>query len=210
MPTDRKKRIKNPQEARWEARYKSGSTPWEINKPDSNLIRTVTQRPVPPCKALDLGCGTGDNVIWLAQHGFEVTGVDISNTAVKEAAEKASAAGAACTFVALDFLKESVAGGPFGFIFDRGCFHSFDTPGERGKFAENVARHLKPRGLWLSLVGNADENRQKPGPPQRSASDIVTAVEPCFEILRMESGRFGSNGPNPPRAWICLAMKRNH
>jgi hypothetical protein len=108
----------------------------------------------------------------------------------------------------VDFLKNSIQGAPFGFVFDRGCFHSFSSETDRRQFAENVAAHLEEGGLWLSIVGNADEHRQGPGPPQRTAGDIVLAVEPFFEILLLQSSRFGSNRPNPPRAWRCLMRKR--
>ncbi len=146
--------------------------------------------------------------MWLAQQGFEVTGTDVSKTAVEMAAKKASEAGVGCTFLEIDFLETEVPGAPFGFVFDRGCFHSFDEHEERKKFAENLAIHLETRGLWLSLVGNADEQREGSGPSQCTATDIVTAIEPYFEILTLKSGHFGSNRPNPPRAWVCLMVKR--
>lgn len=79
---------------------------------------------------------------------------------------------------------------------------------ERKMFAENVAAHLEKDGLWLSIIGNADEQRVGPGPPQRTARDIVNSVEPYFEILSLVSSHFGSNRPNPPRAWVCLMRKR--
>ena len=65
-------------EERFKKRYESGDTPWDIGKPDFNLIQTVTTMAIEPCKALDIGCGTWDNSIWLAQKNFQVTGVDIS------------------------------------------------------------------------------------------------------------------------------------
>jgi hypothetical protein len=68
---------------------------------------------------------------------------------------------------------------------------------------------LEKAGLWLTLVGNADEERHAPGPPQRTARDIVNAVEPFFEILSLVATHFGSNVPNPPRAWACLMRKRH-
>lgn len=195
-------------EDRFKERYKSGNTPWDIGKPDFNLIDVVTQTPIRPCKALDVGCGTGDNSIWLAGNGFQVTGTDTSEIAIGKAKEKAAKAKVACDFLVADFLQKKIQGAPFGFIFDRGCFHAFPSPRDRQRFAENVAAHLEEDGLWLTLVGNADEHRQGPGPPQRTAKDIVQAVEPCFEILLLQSSRFGSNHPNPPRAWRCLMHKR--
>lgn len=195
-------------EERYRERYKSGDTPWDVGRPDSNLVDVVTQRPVPGCKALDIGCGTGDNSIWLARNGFQVMGTDTSDIALEKAREKATEAGVECSFMQVDFLMSRIEGAPFGFVFDRGCFHSFGSEDDRRRFAENVAAHLEEAGLWLAIVGNADEHRRGPGPPQRTAGDIVLAVEPYFEILSLQSSRFGSNHPNPPRAWRCLMQKR--
>jgi SAM-dependent methyltransferase len=196
------------EENRFKERYKAGDTPWDIGKPDSNLIQTVTTTPIKPCKALEIGCGTGDNAIWLSQQNFHVIGIDTSEIAIEKAKEKASKANAKCAFQVSDILASHVEGAPFRFAFDRGCFHTLGSDEERRRFAENVCGHLERDGLWLSLVGNADEQRDGPGPPQRSARDIFNAVEPHFEIHSLVSGSFGSNRPNPPRAWVCLMRKR--
>lgn len=193
---------------RFKERYKIGDTPWDIGKPDFNLIETVNTWHIKPCKALEIGCGTGDNSIWLARNGFDVTGIDASEIAIKKAIQKASDARTRCTFLVKDFFKDRVESAPFGFTFDRGCFHSFDTDDERKEFARRVSGNLKEDGLWLSLIGNADENRQGPGPPQRTARDIVVAIEPYFEILLLRTTHFESARPDPPRAWVCLMKKR--
>jgi SAM-dependent methyltransferase len=190
-------------------RYESGDTPWDIARPDFNLIEVVTQKPIPSGKALEIGCGTGDNSIWLAQNRFEVTGTDISDVALAKAREKAARANVRCNFVLVDFSRDKIEGAPFGFAFDRGCFHSFNSSDDRRRFAQHVAVHMADGGLWLTLVGNADEQRQGPGPPQRMAGDIVLAVEPYFEVLSLTSSHFGSNRPSPPRAWRCLMQKRH-
>jgi SAM-dependent methyltransferase len=195
-------------EERFKKRYESGDTPWDIGKPDFNLIQTVTTMAIEPCTALDIGCGTGDNSVWLAQKNFHVIGIDISEIAIQKAIEKASKANVKCTFMVIDFFTNKIAGAPFGFAFDRGCFHALNVDEERKSFAENVAAHLEENGLWLSLVGNADGQRQGPGPPRRTARDIVNPVEHYFEILSLVSSYFGSIRPNPPRAWVCLMRKR--
>ena len=164
----------------------------------------MTQNHIPSCKALDVGCGTGDNSIWLARNRFQVIGTDVSDIAI----EKAAKANVACDFKRVDFLDNKIEEAPFGFMFDRGCFHSFSSKDDRRRFAKNAAAHLEKAGLWLTIVGNADEDRQGPGPPQRTAKDIVLAVEPFFEILSLQSSYFGSNRPNPPRACRCLMRKR--
>ncbi|MGA8573746.1 MAG: class I SAM-dependent methyltransferase [Desulfobaccales bacterium] len=193
----------------FQKRYESGDTPWDVGKPDFNLIHTVAAAAIEPCNALDIGCGTGDNSIWLSQKDFQVTGIDASELAIQKAREKASKAKVKCTFMVIDFLINQIEGAPFGLAFDRGCFHALNSDAERKSFAENVAAHLKKDGLWLSLVGSADEPSQGPGPPRRTARDIVNAVESHFEILSLVSSFFASNRPNPPKAWVCLMRKRH-
>ena len=65
-------------EDHFKEKYKSGDTPWDLGQPDFNLIEVVTGKPIPSCKALDIGCGTGDNSLWLAQNRFQVIGTDTS------------------------------------------------------------------------------------------------------------------------------------
>lgn len=193
---------------RYKERYHAGDTPWDVGRPDFNLIQVVSTRPIQPCKALDLGCGTGDNSIWLAQKNFEVIGIDTSEIAIRRAIEKATQANVKCTFKVIDFLSVELPESPFEFVFDRGCFHSLKSDAERKRFVEKVAANLEKDGLWLSITGNADEKRVGPRPPQLSAREIVNSVEPYFEILSLVSSHFESNSPHPPRAWVCLMRKR--
>ena len=128
-------------------KYKAGDTPWDVGRPDANLVQTVTAMPIIPCQALDIGCGTGNNSIWLAQNNFAVTGIDTSEIAIQKASEKAALEQVKCTFLVSDIFTNQIAGAPFGFIFDRGCFHSFASDSERRSFAEKVADHLESAGL---------------------------------------------------------------
>ena len=118
-------------EDRFNQAYKEGWTPWDTGKPDFNLIQAVTTTPIPPGKALEIGCGTGDNAIWLSQQGFEVVGVDTSEIAIGKAREKAARANVSCTFAVLNILRSHIEGAPFSFAFDRGCFHTMDSASER-------------------------------------------------------------------------------
>ena len=116
--------------------YKKGTPPWDIGKPDFNLVHTVTTVPIAPCKALEIGCGTGDNAIWLSQQNFDVVGIDISDLAIQKAREKAAQANVRCTFAVLNILNDHVDGAPFGFAFDRGCFHTLDSAPERAELCQ--------------------------------------------------------------------------
>src|SRR6185503_16850640 len=98
-----------------------------------------------------------------------------------------------CRFEVADFLASPPAG-PFAFVFDRGCFHCFDTADERARFAANVARALAPGGVWLSLIGSTEGPPRDFGPPRRSVRDIAAAIEPHLEILSLRSAEF-RDGP---------------
>ena len=193
---------------RFRKRYKTGDTPWDLGRPDANLVEIVTRRPINSCRVLELGCGTGTDTVWLAQQGFEATGTDVSGVAIGKAKERAAESGVECTFLELDFLHQPVPGGPFRFIYDRDCFHSFDTASQRKKFAKNAAAHLESGGMWLSFVGSADDPPRDSGPPMRSLKDVVLAVEPYFKILSVTASQFDSLREIPPGAWICLMTKR--
>lgn len=194
--------------AEWDERYRTGDLPWDTQRHDELLERVVTEHPVEPCAALELGAGTGTNAIWLAQQGFRVTALDIAPIAINMAVEKASREGVSVEFLTADILADEIPGVPFGFVFDRGCFHSFDEPAERVACAEIVANCLTEDGLWFSLIGSTDGPDRETGPPRRSVRDIAEAVEPLFEILSLEATHFDSDQREPPRAWACLMRKR--
>ena len=193
----------------WNGCYETGDLPWDTGRPDKNLLRTVSRHPVRPCRALEIGCGTGTNAVWLAEQGFEVTALDISPTAIAMAGSRAQSEHAQVEFLVADILADKTPAGPFGLVFDRGCLHSFDAPAERAAFAALVWRLLDSEGLWLSLIGSADGPEREVGPPRLSALRVAEVVEPRFEILSLEAIVFDSDAPDPPRAWACLLQRRS-
>ena len=197
-----------PEENDFEERYAKGDIPWDLGRADATLVEMVEKMPVKSCRALDIGCGTGDNSLWLARKAFQVTGIDVSPFAIETARKKALQGNVECRFLVADFLKQQIDATPFGFVFDRGCFHSLDFSEKRRMFAENVGAHLGKGGLWLSLIASADAPQRDPGPPRLSAAEIATAVEPVFEIQSLVSGHLDSNRPDPVRCWICVMKKR--
>ncbi len=189
----------------WNDSYASGQPlPWDTGTPDPMLVEMIESRAIAPARTLEVGCGTGTNAIYLAQHGFEVLGVDIAPLAVEAARVKAHGR---CRFETADFLNEAPPGAPFGFVFDRGCFHTFDEDHERERFAHNVAASLAEGGVWLSLIGSTEGSPRDTGPPRRNAREIMNAIEPWLEILHFRSSEFGVGG-EPLKAWVCLSRKR--
>jgi len=74
----------------WNDSYASGEPPpCDTGTPDPMLVEIVESDAIAPGRTLEVGCGTGTNAIYLAQHGFEVVGVDISPLAVDKARDKA-------------------------------------------------------------------------------------------------------------------------
>ncbi len=197
----------------FDRRYREGDLPWETGRPDHNLTAFVEGGGVAPCRALDIGCGTGRNAVWLAGRGFDVVGVDLSPAAVDLAERhrrEACVPERRCRFAALDFLADPVPGAPFGFLFDRGCFHGFDDPDQRRRFAARAAAVLSDGGVWLSLIGNADEPRDgEHGPPRRTAREVIGAVEPFFRIASLTAGRFDSDSRPAPLIWVLVARRRS-
>ena len=194
----------------WDGHYAQGFMPWDSPTPDPSLVDFVAGRGLPRGRALDVGCGTGTHAMWLAEQGFDVLGVDISEHAVARARARTTGTGRARSvrFEVLDFLGGEPLGGPFDLVFDRGLFHVFDAADERERFAARVAQCLAPSGIWLSLLGSTEGPARDQGPPRRSARDIVNAVEPVLEIVELREDHFDRDGPAPTRAWRCVSRVR--
>ncbi len=204
----KEKRRRPTDRASWDKRYSEGELPWDSDKPDLHLPRVIEAYRIKPGKALEIGCGTGTNVIWLAEHGFAVTGMDISQIAIAKAGKKVAAAGVEGRLLAGDFMTDEVPGAPFDFVYDRGCLHVFDGREELSRFAARVRDLLTPEGIWHSLIGSTDGPPRDTGPPRHNAADIVAAVEPHFEILEMRSTTFDQEGHRQVRAWVLVARPR--
>lgn len=194
--------------ASWDKRYVDGELPWDSGKPDVHLAGVIQAHGIRPGTALEIGCGTGTNTIWLAQQGFAVTGMDISQTAITKAREKASAAGVPCRFLIGDFMVDPVPGAPFDLVYDRGCLHVFQGNEELSRFALRVRDALTSEGMWHSLIGSTEGPPRDTGPPRHSATEIVTAVEPYFEILELRSTTFDNEDHKYARAWVLVARRR--
>ena len=99
--------------------YRLGFVPWD-GHPLAQSLRDLIEgdNPPPTGMALDLGCGTGDNSIYLAKHGWQVTGVDFVAKAVDKARAKAAAGNIAVTFARADVtrLSSEGVGSNFGLI----------------------------------------------------------------------------------------------
>lgn len=194
----------------WNERYQSGDAPWDTGRPNLRLMEFVQSHPLAKGRALDVGCGTGTNALWLAEQGFSVVGVDVSSVAIEMARAKAESAVLESSFIVSDFLSDAISGAPFNFVFDMGCFHLFDEPEDRKCFVERVASLLDDSGLWLSLIGSTEGAARDGGPPRRSASEVIGAIEPVLEILEFHAIEFDVNMPFSVAGWLCVSRRRRY
>jgi SAM-dependent methyltransferase len=196
----------------WNANYASNELPWDTGAPDPFLVEAIEAEIVPRGRALDIGCGTGTNALWLAAKGFDVLGLDLAPLAIERAKAKAKAVTPApqCRFEARDFLADELPPPGFQLIFDRGCFHVFDKREQQAEFAARVARLLAPDGVWLSLIGSTEGPAREMGPPRRNAREIVGAIEPSLQLVGLRAIEFEAipGAKTPPKAWLCVASRR--
>lgn len=192
----------------WNERYQAGELPWDTGRPDPHLVAAFADGTLPPGRALEIGCGTGTNAVWLAAQGCAVTAIDVSEAAIERARARAAAAGVDIDFRVVDLLAEPIPGAPFDLVFDRGCFHVFDRPEDQATFARKVAGVLAPDGRWLSLIGSTEGAPRDMGPPRRSARDIATAIEPHLAITELSLGLMDTTNQGSAPAWRCLAAAR--
>jgi SAM-dependent methyltransferase len=196
----------------WDERYKVGAEalPWDTGMPAPELVEYFERTDSKPTSALEIGCGTGTNAIWMAQKGCKVVATDLSPTAIDLANEKLKEESVDVKFEVADILQtEPVSNGSVDFVFDRGVYHVM-PPDMRHKFIDRVYNALAKDGFWLCLAGNADEFRPEgvEGPPQLKASDLVDYAEDQFEVIRMERASFVLPDNSPHLAWKVVFRKR--
>jgi SAM-dependent methyltransferase len=180
-------------------RYRSGITPWDTNQTPPEVVDFVSA--AAPGKALDLGCGTGTNVLYLAAHGWDGTGVDYVAHAIEQAREKAARAGLAAEFLQGDVTRLDVLPliGPYDFVLDIGCMHSLNTRGQE-QYASHVARLTRSGGRYMLYAGLPHLGGL--GEIGLTPARVEALFTPAFRIIRQELGEDSQSGWQ--RAWYWM------
>ena len=116
--------------------YRHARAPWDTG-PRAELVDLVESERIKPGRAIDLGSGTASNAIYLAQHGFDVTGLDFSAAAVEMGRARAAEAGVKVRFVEDDLTDIRNVNGDFDFLVDYGTLDDL-TPSGRERYVKNV------------------------------------------------------------------------
>ncbi len=168
---------------------------WDSGIAPPELLQYIQTHPVG--RAIDLGCGTGTNILALAQHGWQVTGVDFIPKAIRAAKRKTKN-------IKVDLHTGDVTNlrgiaGPFDLALDIGCFHGIQN---KSKYLDELDRILAPSGHWL-LYGFFKPDSQIAGPGLDAASvDLIHARG--FSLL---SRTDGFDKKNRPSAWFLFQKK---
>jgi len=191
----------------WNEAYK-GTPPWDIGHPQPVFEALIKNGEITPGRALDIGCGRGDNAIMLAINGCDVTGIDIVEDAINDAKAKAIKHHVKVNFVVGNVLQMDrfFTEAEFDIVIDSGLFHVM-TDEERPFFAWQIHRVLKPGGKYFMLCFS-DKEPGDYGPRRISKAEIEHTFTPFFNIIYIKDAAFDSGvGPSSIKAYMLLARK---
>lgn len=169
---------------------------WDTGVSPPELIDFIqTHR---PGTALDLGCGTGTNVLTLARSGWRTTGVDFSRLAIERARRRIRRAGLACHLLIGDVTRTLNLSGPFDLVLDLGCFHMLGDP---LGYLKNLVRLLPDGGHWLTygFICGSSALRAAGLSPQLLDSFAAWGLD----LVQRQDGSFAGR----PSAWFLFARQ---
>jgi len=175
-----------------------GQPPWDTGISPPELFEFIKNNK--PGRAIDMGCGTGTNVITLAQAGWKVTGVDFAPRAIKLARQKLKHGGLQARVMVGDATKLNGIAGPFDLALDLGCYHGISKEG-RAKYLDQLHRILAPNGFWLLYAFLS------PGTPRSGHGLDETEIRLIASQLTLVSRRDGVDKRERPSAWFLFQKK---
>jgi SAM-dependent methyltransferase len=188
----------------WESSYRqTAPAPWDIGRPQPAFAALAEQSRLAG-DVLDAGCGTGEHALLLAAHGARATGIDLSETAVRRARQKAVERDLAATFEVGDLLGMQLSQAGFDVIVDSGLFHVFSDT-DRDRYVAVLAHALRPGGVCY-LMCFSDRQPGDWGPRRIARSEIDSAFSDGWIIESIEPATFDINptfGATTVHAWLA-------
>ena len=167
--------------------------PWDSGISPPELFEFMKAHPVG--KAIDLGCGTGTNVITLAKAGWQVTGVDFAPKAIRMAKQKLRKENIHADLHVGDVTKLKDVSDQYDLALDMGCFHSLTQDG-RQDYLTQLDRILTPNGFWL-LYSFLKSSTAPSGPGLDEAE-----IDSISSRLNLLSRQNGFEKGRRPSAWF--------
>ena len=177
---------------RFETRY-IGNPRWDTGISPQELVDFIDTHP--PGRVIDLGCGTGTNLITLARSGWQAVGLDFSWLALKMARSKADAAGVSITFQRQDVTNLKGIKGDFDLVLDMGCFHQLPFH-QRQLYRRNLVKLLAPDGTFLIYAHCAQDDQQSHGIRELDLALFEEGLQLIERRDTFENGR-------GPSVWAC-------
>jgi SAM-dependent methyltransferase len=186
----------------WDASYQEGPAPWDTGQPQPAIVRLASEGGFAGA-VLDAGCGTGENALHLASLGLSVLGVDVAETALAIAREKADDRGIVAAFAEADALRLERLGRRFDTVLDCGLFHTFDAD-ERPAYAASLASVTEHDGTLYVLCFRDDG--PDAGPHPISQDELRAPFDPStgWEVVAIEPDRLQTRfHDNGAPAWLA-------
>lgn len=207
----------------WDAFYadRGKDIPFFVNQPDESLVSWFENGRMVPGRALELGCGPGRNAIDLAKQGCAVDAVDVSETAIRWARERAAEAGVDVNFVCSSVFDCRIETAAYDIVHDSGCLHHL-PPHRRVGYLDLVRRALKPTGRFgltcFNPEGGADlsdldvyRNRTMGGGLGYTEARLREVLETAFNVLefrRMQEMTPDARVFGKDFLWVVLMQPR--
>jgi 2-polyprenyl-3-methyl-5-hydroxy-6-metoxy-1,4-benzoquinol methylase len=169
----------------------AGIPPWDIGRPQQVYV-DLAQTGQIQGSVLDVGCGTGEHALYLAQLGYEVWGIDSSPLAIKKAEAKSLKQGVSVTLRVADAFNLKELGRSFDTVIDSGLFHIFSDE-ERALFVRSLASVVKPGGTYYLLCFSDQEAAGSLGPRRVAQAEIYATFSEGWSVKEIRATRFETN-----------------
>jgi cyclopropane fatty-acyl-phospholipid synthase-like methyltransferase len=185
-----------------------GQAPWDTGRPQADIVKLAEAGQIRG-SVLDVGCGTGENALYLASRGHDCWGIDFVTVAIERAKAKAAQRKIDAHFIVGNALELDRLGMLFDTVIDCGLFHTFSDE-ERPAFIGGLAKLLRLGGL-LHILCFSDEEPGTEGPRRISRQEIRDSFRDGWTVQRVEPTRFEAQAlpdgpkfsPGGPKAWLA-------
>jgi ubiquinone/menaquinone biosynthesis C-methylase UbiE len=186
--------------------FYEGAPPWDIPGPQP-VIAGLEESGEIRGSVLDVGCGTGENALFLASCGHEVWGLDFVSAAIERARAKANERRLNAHFQVGNALKLDQLGRTFDTVIDCGLFHTFEDQ-ERPVYVSGLGQVVGPGGR-VHILCFSDQEPPGEGPRRVTQQEIRDSFRDGWEIVEIEAVRFQirdhpearSFSPGGPKGW---------